>query len=264
MNTQLSITNFFHFSRTSKDDTPSAMRHQNKYKIEYYLTDGGTSIVDAHQIPIRRGMVLVTRPGSYRCTIGSYGCLAVTFICSDPDWEAQYLSPLPTVITPLHPSEVEAHMRRAISFLYSHSRGSALKQESVLLAVIAELLDSADKAHTLPNRIAPYASSMHQCADFMASHRNEPLSAGLLARKYNLSISFFERTFKAVIGAPPAAYLRQLRIQEACRLLSNTDLPLGEIAEHCGFAGSSYFTAVFKREMNCTPSEYRKKNQYFL
>ncbi|WP_242596346.1 helix-turn-helix domain-containing protein [Enterococcus ureasiticus] len=50
-----------------------------------------------------------------------------------------------------------------------------------------------------------------------------------------------------------------MKVEESCRLLHETDLPLYRIATEVGFADSSYFTRVFTKYLKVTPHEYRKQ-----
>lgn len=68
-------------------------------------------------------------------------------------------------------------------------------------------------------------------------------------------ISAFKNEYQMSIGS----YIRKKRTNLACNLLLNTDLSLREIAETCGFSEQNYFTKVFEKEKNCTPSQFRKK-----
>jgi AraC family transcriptional regulator len=52
--------------------------------------------------------------------------------------------------------------------------------------------------------------------------------------------------------------MRKLRIEFACRRLTNTDAPLVEIALAAGFADQSHFSRAFKRETGRSPAEFRK------
>jgi AraC family transcriptional regulator len=64
-------------------------------------------------------------------------------------------------------------------------------------------------------------------------------------------------TFRRFFGTTVAAYIRQLRIEYACRELARPDAPLAEIALAAGFADQSHFGRTFKRVMRVTPAEYR-------
>lgn len=65
------------------------------------------------------------------------------------------------------------------------------------------------------------------------------------------------RLFKKRTGMGLTDYIKQVRIKRACYYLHATDLSLTQIAQECGFNQASYFTKVFKKYMNMTPSEYR-------
>jgi AraC-like DNA-binding protein len=56
-------------------------------------------------------------------------------------------------------------------------------------------------------------------------------------------------------------YLNQIRLAESKRLLTETNLPIGEIADNVGFGHISNFNRVFKSHMKTSPSEYRKKGK---
>jgi AraC-like DNA-binding protein len=64
-------------------------------------------------------------------------------------------------------------------------------------------------------------------------------------------------TFRRFYGITVASYLRQLRVEYACRELVGSDAPLADIALAAGFADQSHFGRTFKRAMRMTPAEYR-------
>lgn len=78
------------------------------------------------------------------------------------------------------------------------------------------------------------------------------------ARAVNASRSSVVHRLKAETGKTFAVHLSAARICEAKRLLAYTTLSLGEIARRCGFKDQSYFTKVFRRQINLTPREFRR------
>jgi AraC-like DNA-binding protein len=54
--------------------------------------------------------------------------------------------------------------------------------------------------------------------------------------------------------------LRQVRLDEACRLLRETTHSLVKIALQCGFNSPSYFSQLFRRSLGMTPTEYRQSH----
>lgn len=65
--------------------------------------------------------------------------------------------------------------------------------------------------------------------------------------------------FKDEYGMTPKAYTDHLRLQEAKRLLSDTDKKVIDIAYSVGFGSLSAFYNFFKKEAHITPSAYRKR-----
>ena len=76
-----------------------------------------------------------------------------------------------------------------------------------------------------------------------------------------MSRSQLNRKIIAVTGMNPTAYIIQMRIGIAKKMLdSDYFAPIGDIAAKCGFDDVSYFSRVFKQICGMTPSQYRKKN----
>ncbi len=65
--------------------------------------------------------------------------------------------------------------------------------------------------------------------------------------------------FKSVMGCGIGEYIDSLRMKEACRLLSETRVPITEVAERVGYSNSGYFSTRFKKIIGRTPREYRAK-----
>ena len=62
-----------------------------------------------------------------------------------------------------------------------------------------------------------------------------------------------------VTGQSPAVYIMRLRLVYAKRLLkSDVTLPIGNVAQRCGFEDVAYFSRIFKQQFDMTPSQYRK------
>jgi len=79
-----------------------------------------------------------------------------------------------------------------------------------------------------------------------------------LARSFGIAPITFRRYWGQYVGEPPARYLTSLRVQEAQRLLLQTERPVGEIARGVGFEDPLYFSRVFRKKTGLTASEYRR------
>lgn len=79
-----------------------------------------------------------------------------------------------------------------------------------------------------------------------------------LASQFSISETSLKNYFRGVFGQNISVYLREVRMKKAAELLKNTNLPVSKIAEQVGYMNQSKFAAVFKRQMEMTPLEYRR------
>ncbi len=88
----------------------------------------------------------------------------------------------------------------------------------------------------------------------------QPWDFATVARRHGMSASTLRRRWFEATGESPGRFLLNLRIRQACRLLAETRLPIGEIAAQTGFEDAMYFSRRFRIETRCTPSDYRRRN----
>ncbi len=80
-----------------------------------------------------------------------------------------------------------------------------------------------------------------------------------LVEEVGLSRRTLERKFQKYFGRTPGEESIRIRIQRAKEILSESDLPIGNIARRLGFCSHAYFNSVFRKELNCSPSEFRER-----
>jgi AraC-like DNA-binding protein len=79
-----------------------------------------------------------------------------------------------------------------------------------------------------------------------------------IASNVHLSEIYFHNIFTESTGISPHQYLIDCRIENAKKLLWNTDISICEIADKCGFGCQQYLNKVFKKNTGMTPAFYRK------
>lgn len=93
----------------------------------------------------------------------------------------------------------------------------------------------------------------------MEAHLFEPISMPELARECSTSPSTLQRAFHRELGAPPAAYLRQRRLQESMLLLKSGRYGVGEVGALVGYDSLSAFSHAFRARFGLSPSEVRRR-----
>ena len=94
---------------------------------------------------------------------------------------------------------------------------------------------------------------------YIHEHYRESISVEQLAESVYISKRVCFRIFQENLHMSPVEYMRSYRIQRACQMLAESGKNITEIAQECGFGTSSYFGKLFRREMECTPEQYRGK-----
>lgn len=80
-----------------------------------------------------------------------------------------------------------------------------------------------------------------------------------VADRMGLSRSQLNRKMMAITGQNSSTYIMRLRLAYAKRLLkSDVTMPIGDVAQRCGFDDLPYFSRIFKQQFEMTPSQYRK------
>ena len=93
---------------------------------------------------------------------------------------------------------------------------------------------------------------------YLQEHLAEEISLSVLAEEFHLSAQYISQLFKSEIGVGFLAYLTNIRMEQAKKLLLSTSLSIAEVSEQSGYGDYRVFTKVFKKAEGITPSQYRR------
>ncbi len=102
--------------------------------------------------------------------------------------------------------------------------------------------------------------AIYAISKYISTHFQESISLGELSREFAVSESHLSRKFKAHTGIGINEYITYVRITNAEKLLRETDMSVTDVAVHCGYSDSNYFSTVFKRIKGITPQKCRKQS----
>jgi len=141
---------------------------------------------------------------------------------------------------------------RALREFRAQDDVAPLAMEGVLLEMLAE---SARSASAGPGSSAPaWLRRVRESLDeaYLLAPSLTDLAAVGGVHPVHLSREFRKR-YRITIGE----YIRKRRIEHASGLLSNSGMPMAEIASTCGFSDQSHFCALFKKYSGLTPAKFR-------
>ena len=143
---------------------------------------------------------------------------------------------------------------RAVYEANGNTFQDAVAMTGALYSLMGFLMKHSKGEKKFGNLQAGYVERARQ---YIAEQYSYPITVEDVACYTGVSRSYLFRLFQGIMNQSPKEYLLQYRVGQACQLLNQTDLPVGSIAHSVGFEDNLYFSKVFRKYKNCTPSEYR-------
>lgn len=101
--------------------------------------------------------------------------------------------------------------------------------------------------------------AIKETIQYIREHYQEKIYVRNLSELTGLNEQYFIRFFGSVTGESPLDYINAYRVEQAARLLKDSDTHVYEIAEQCGFHNIGNFIKIFRSFMGQTPHKYRKQ-----
>lgn len=104
-------------------------------------------------------------------------------------------------------------------------------------------------------------AAVRKCEEWLRANFRATDAIATAVDRTGIAERSIKRRFRAATGVTLIAYLQNLRIEEAKRLLETGDLPIEEVSAEVGYADTSFFRRLFKRLAGLTPGRYRRMFQ---
>lgn len=104
--------------------------------------------------------------------------------------------------------------------------------------------------------LAPW--QLKRLDEYIRAHMSDALTLHELAMMLNISVRQLSRAVRQVKGMGLHRWIAGYRIDEARRMLGESELTVTEIALRCGFQSSAAFSTAFRTAVGFTPTEYRR------
>lgn len=138
--------------------------------------------------------------------------------------------------------------------------------QTVLLRLELMLIELIRANGAFSDRPSPYLKKdvinddlCLKVVEYMEMHLTEKLSMDELSRALSFSKSYISKRFTKVCECSIIDYFNMMKVNEAKRLISDTDKNFFEIAEMLMFSNSHYFSTLFKKHAGMTPTEYKRQ-----
>ena len=156
-------------------------------------------------------------------------------------------------------SEVRTLLAQIVRTWQQQAPGCQLAVKAALLGIVAVCAQYGRLEGRPVRPGADYrARQLREIVGYLGEHFTEPLSLPEGASHFGLSPQYFSTFFRENFGRTFTQHINSLRIEQAARLLRETDLPVMEVGFSVGFDNFSYFIKRFRSVYGVSPSHYRK------
>ncbi|WP_087732785.1 helix-turn-helix domain-containing protein [Paraburkholderia piptadeniae] len=98
-------------------------------------------------------------------------------------------------------------------------------------------------------------------AQWLMENCDRPITIEDAAQEVAMSRRNFLRRFRLEMGSTPSEYLLRARLELACRLLAETELPVDKIARRCVMGNGDNLAKIFRKRLSISPTEYREHHR---
>lgn len=227
---------------------------------EIYINLSGdvSFIVENNLYPIKRGSVVISRPGEFHHCIYNSVCthkhfwLLIKYKKGNPLFDLFLKKNIGNYfeLDENNLNQVTAICKRLID-----NKQSILCQTYDVLSLL--ILFNSNKQKCGINLLKDYPD-VSKAIDFIHKHFTETITVGDLARFAHTSVSSLERNFKKSMNKTPMKYLKELRNAHAVELIK-AGKNISEACSQSGFSDYSRFINEFKKNFGQTPKQYQKQ-----
>ena len=151
--------------------------------------------------------------------------------------------------------EIHAHIHRVLELLpRSCESGVTDRIDGLCLQLLIDLLLQCGHHETASED----TERIRKISSYLQIHFADVPDLAAVARHFGYSPRSFHRHWQQYHGVPPARYVAALKLTEARRLLTESDLSIEAISRRLGHSSSAYFVYCFRKHTGKTPLQYRK------
>ena len=273
-----------------KDDFPLLKHSHNFYEVNIIINGTGTHYIEDNRFPAQSGDVFVIPPNlAHGYSEDKAGTLEILHILLSPRFMRIYGNTLQSANGYALLFNIEPHLRRNVNIklfasiekneflfylhefnkLLAYCRGNMTvgTYEANKNAKVLNLL--CDLANTLTantNLFTKEASlnvtELLRVIAYIDENYAENITLADLCAVSNMSRSSLLNQFSRLYQCSPSAYLLNVRLENACKMLEQSQNSIAQIAQDCGFYDSSHFSKMFYKIKKCLPKEYRNSQRH--
>lgn len=246
--------------------TTTAYIHKHPFTEIFYIIKGeGAMHYQDKVVPLRQNELHIIPPNVNHCEVAAQNGEPLTFFVINVDnkfpfYKSSHKLTLPQIIRHVFPSDdnfVFCLFKKIAEELRSQPQPQecAYRIELALSQLYVEIARLLAPPQFLPS---PSENNISYVLRYIIEHYAEDISLETLSKVMHMSTVQLGKIFKKTYKMTPMQYLTNERIFHAKQLLRETNDSVTEISLKVGYNSPAYFTAVFRKSVGQTPSEYKR------
>lgn len=241
------------------DDAAFQVPHRHAF-TQLVLIESGSGVhsIDFSPVPIREGELHLLAPGQVHEWQADPGLRCAALMFSE-----DVLDPIGTLPDQLRellllgsaPIAPSPEALEQISLLF-RALAQARSLDSARYLLAALLQDCADAVQD-HGEVTAHSSLTRSFLRKVLRTPDARLTVSKCAANLGVTTGYLSEQVVSDTGSTPSRILRTAVTHEAQRMLSGTEMSAAQISNRLGFSEASYFSRFFRREVGCTPTEYR-------
>lgn len=275
-NPVFAVTKDFDINVASSRGSMQRQHYHDTYELYLVLEGNKTLLLDDKKYLLKKGSMFIVEPFILHMTASAEdsGCkryiielspTALSPLLSEAEI-SELFNGISTCVLSLDSEELQfVHTLFKDAHRYKNMKGQLYGK--LMVMALSYLIDFIRRRQK-DSGIMVFASTskrseepIMQALRYINLHYSEHITLDLICGHAHMSRSNFCLAFKKAVGDTFVNYINTLRISQAHRLLTTTDLPLTEIASKTGFTSVDYLTRVFKKIHGTAPAKIRRKTK---
>jgi len=258
----------------NKGDIPKTHYHAHDFVEFSIVTSGQIDYnIEGSHYTLKKNDVMIFNPGVHHqelinpatvCTQLHIGIANLNIDCMAPNF-MRSLDGAPILSVEKYTEEFTQCYNEIVKEHRLRQLGHSFVLKSLVMKLIIILYREMDRCSSPPFHQADQLISndrkviVQSLIDYISYYYMNDISLEYLSSIMHISPAYISKIFKEETGSSPIQYLIQIRLEKAKSLLGSSSLPIREIANTVGYKDAYYFSKLFKKNYDLSPSAYRNK-----
>jgi AraC-like DNA-binding protein len=155
-------------------------------------------------------------------------------------------------------SPINSCLSKPIQDINSYYKENPMKKP-LIYAEIIKICYFLNEYFNCNNEKTNNLSLISPVIDYIKSNYYKNIKLSDLSSIIHVCDNHLIRLFKSATNKTPINFINDVRIEQALKLLINSDLSITEISYKVGFSSVNYFSNIFKANLKMSPNQYRKR-----